>query len=165
MSRAREGDDSAAERGVPSPTARPRLARSALGTLTLPSRPAGAAGSGWVGGVGQLPHGEAEGRGCLGRLRGGSLRSRLPAVPYAHPNGPLKPSRQLISTTWNAFVANLWTRRGRGRGKASEWQPSQGTSVHPGLGDKHSVVPRSQAMGPPVSVGREKAAGRRLHLW
>lgn len=34
--------------------------------------------------------------------------SRLPAaVAYAHPNGPLKSSKQLISTTWIVFAANL----------------------------------------------------------
>ena len=48
---------------------------------------------------------------AVGRLPGGggeaACQSQLPPAAYARPNDPLKSSKQLISTTWNVFVANL----------------------------------------------------------
>lgn len=96
------------------PAMRPHLAPPTLGTLNLPSWPARAVRrSRWTRCVGQVPPGGTRvGRGvAVGRLPGGggeaACQSQLPAAAYARPNGPLKPSRQLISTTWNVFVANL----------------------------------------------------------
>lgn len=58
----------------------------------------------WAG----APRGTPAGGGCpWGGGGEAAWQSQLLAAAYAVPEGPFKPSKLLITTTWNAFIANL----------------------------------------------------------